>query len=212
MRRGFEIFTTTSGKEALKLHAEHHFDLIFIDFKLTDMNGCILCSLIREREDSRNVPIIITCHNFPGSIDRVEQSGANVMILKPVEPINLLEKIGSFLDVQLGRSRRVILDVLVISKASGLENEFMCHSHDISNTGILLETEQLLAAGSSITCRFTLPNVCQIETEGKIARCMTAQECDYLYGVNFVAMPLSCRNAIDSYIASLPNPLPSKVV
>lgn len=202
MRRGFQIFTTTSGQEALKLHKEHQFDLIFTDFKLADMNGCILCTLIREQEESQPVPIIITCHNLPGSIERVEQCGASVMLLKPIEPIRLMETIGSFLDVQLGRSKRVILKVLVFSKARDLE--FLCYSHDLSSTGILLETKQKLEAGSRIICRFTLPHVCQIETEGEIARSMIAPECDHLYGVKFISMPYSDRKAIDSYIASFP--------
>jgi CheY-like chemotaxis protein len=204
MRRGFQLFTTSSGKEALELHREHHFDLIFTDFKLEDMNGCIFCSLIREREDSIDVPIIISCHNFPGSIERVEHSGANAMLLKPIEPIKLMETIGSFLDIQVGRSKRVVLKVKVFSKAGERELEFICLSHDVSSTGILLETDQILEVGSQITCQFTLPNVCQIETEGKVARSMTALACDNLYGVKFIAMSLSNRRAIDSYIASFP--------
>jgi len=202
MRRGFQLFSATSGAEALKLHEEHHFDLILADLKLEDMGGCTLCSLIRKGESSQHVPIIITCHNIPGSIERVEQSSASAMLIKPVDPFNLLETVGGFIDMQIGRSKRVVLNVKVISKAH--MQEFFCLSHDISNTGILFETDYQLALGSRITCQFTLSGICRIEAEGEITRFMIAAECKNIYGVKFIALPLTCRKAIDTYIASIP--------
>jgi CheY-like chemotaxis protein len=198
MMRGFRLFTETTGAEALKLHELHHFDLILSDFKLEDMSGCTLCSLIRIKDE--NVPIILTCHNLPGSIERVEQSGATAMLLKPLDPISLLETMGSYLGLQLGRSKRVVLRVRVFSRTSALE--FYCYSHDISSTGILLETGYHLELANRIICQFTLPNSCEIETEGEIVRCMTALECENLYGVAFIGLPLSSRKAIDNYVAS----------
>jgi len=201
MRRGFQLFTAPSGSESLKLHEKHDFDLILADFKLDDMCGCTLCSLIRKKETSRHVPIILTCHNIAGSIERVEQSGADAMLLKPIDPMYLLETLGNFLGLQLGRSKRVVLKVTVFSRDQLLE--FTCFSHDISNTGILLETDHQLALRSRIICRFTLSDTCEIEAEGQIIRCMSGVERENIYGVKFIALPLSCRRAIDSYVASI---------
>lgn len=200
MRRGFRLFSVTTGAEALKLNKEYQFDLILADLKLEDMGGSTLCSLVRKDENSRNVPVILFCHNIPGSIERIEQSSASAMLIKPIDPIKLLETVGSYLDLQLGRSKRVVLHVKVVSKKLGLE--FFCFSHDISNTGILLETEFQLALGSRIVCQFNLPGSCQIEIEGEITRCMSALECENLYGVKFIDLPLSARRAIDDYINS----------
>lgn len=200
MRRGFQLFTALSGSESLKLHEEFDFDLILADFKLDDMCGCTLCSLIRKKETSRHVPIILTCHNIEGSIERVEQSGADAMLLKPIDPMHLMDTLGSFLGLQLGRSKRVILKVTVFSKDQLME--FTCLSHDISNTGILLETDHQLALKSRIICRFTLPDTCHIEAEGQVIRCMSGAECENIYGVKFIALPLSSRKAIDGYVAS----------
>jgi CheY-like chemotaxis protein len=202
--RGFRLFTAASGTDAFKLHKEHNVDLILLDFKLEEMSGCTFCRLIRKGKDSPLVPIIMTCHNIPGSIESAEQSGADVVLIKPVEPLKLMETIGRFLDLEIGRNKRVVLKVKVVSKIYGLE--FSCLSHDISNTGILLETDYELALGSHIVCQFSLPNVCQIETEGVITRFMIAADCKNLYGVKFVALPLSARKNIDSFIASMPPP------
>ena len=203
MRMGFKLFSVTTGAEALKLNKEYHFDLILADLKLEDMGGGTLCTLVRKEETSRDVPVILICHNIPGSIERIEQSSATAMLIKPVDPIKLLETVGSYLDLQLVRNKRVVLQVKVLSKKSGLE--FFCFSHDISNTGILLETEFQLALGSRITCQFTLPGSCQIEPEGEVIRCMSALECENLYGVKFVNLPTYSRRAIDDYINSTAN-------
>lgn len=202
MRRGFQIYTAMSGAEAFALHDRHHFDLILVDYKLEEMGGCTFCTLVRKAENTSRTPIIITCHNLPGSIESVEQCGADIILIKPLEPIRLMENIGSFLGLQIGRSKRVVLKVKVLSKI--YELEFYCFSHDISHTGILLETGFDLALGSQITCLFTLPNICEIEVVGVITRFMTAVGCENLYGVKFVALPLSSRRAIDNYIASIP--------
>ena len=202
--RGFLLFTASSGTDALKLHKEHNFDLILLDFKLEEMSGCTFCHLIRKGKYSPQVPIIMTCHNIPGSIESAEQSGADVVLIKPIEPLKLMETIGSFLDLVIGRNKRVVLEVKVVSKIYGLE--FSCLSHDISNTGILLETDYDLALGSHIVCQFFLPNICQIETGGVITRFMIAADCKNLYGVKFVDLPLSARKNIDNFIASMPTP------
>ncbi len=203
MRRGFQLFTATSGGQALNLLDNHHFDLIIADFKLDDMSGCTLCSLIRKEDKFKHLPVILACHNIPGSIERVEQSGATAMLLKPIDPLQMLETIGSFIGLHLGRSKRVVLKVKVVSTEANLE--FFCYSHDISNTGILLETDYQLALRSRINCQFTLPDLYQIETDGEIIRCMSAMECENLYGVKFIALPLSCRRAIDNYVAATEN-------
>lgn len=198
--RGFSIFTAKNGGDALNLHKEHHFDLILADFKLEEMGGCTLCSLIRKGEDAPKVPIIITCHNFPGSIERVSECGASRMLLKPIEPISLMEAVSEFLDSSLVRSRRVVLKVNVLSTA--YDQEFICYSHDLSNTGILLETDYQLAIGSRITCKFTLENISDIEAEGEVTRMLSGLECENLYGVKFIALPLSCHKNIDRFISA----------
>jgi CheY-like chemotaxis protein len=202
-QRGFQLVTLNSGTEALKLHLEYNFDLILADLQLEDMSGCTLCSLIRQEENVRHIPVILICHNISGSINRIEQSGASAMLLKPIEPVQLLETIGSFIDLQMVRSSRVMLNVKVLSKKSDLE--FFCFSHDISKTGILLETEYQLDLGSRIFCQFNLPDSRQIEIEGEVTRSLNSWECKTLYGVKFVAVPMPYRKEIDTYVAAHAN-------
>jgi len=200
LKRGFQLFTATSGAEALKLHHEHFFDLILSDLELEDMGGNKFCSLTHSGESLRYVPVILTCHNIPASIEKVRRSGASAILIKPIDPLQLVETIGRFIDLQIGKSKRVVLKVTVISRKH--EQEFTCFSHDLSNTGILLETDYQLELGNRIVCRFALPGSCQIEAEGEVIRSMCTLEGKALYGVKFIDLPLSCRRGIDDYVAS----------
>src|SRR6185369_4455720 len=206
MKRGFHLITAKSGEEALRLNKDSQLDLILSDVQMEDMSGCTLCSLIQSDDKVRHVPVIVSCHDTQWNIEKVMQSGASGFILKPIDPIQLMEAIGGFVGLQLGRSKRVVLKVRVVSKDQNLE--FFCFSHDISNSGILFETGHQLLLSSRIICQFTLPGSCSIETEGKVVRKMSVSEND-LYGVKFIALRFSFRRAIDKYIASIPDPLPS---
>jgi c-di-GMP-binding flagellar brake protein YcgR len=86
----------------------------------------------------------------------------------------------------------------VLSKKSALE--FFCFSHDISTTGILLETEHQLDLGSRIHCQFNLPDSCLIETEGEVVRMLNSAEDLHLYGVKFIGLAPSYRRAIETYV------------
>lgn len=200
LKRGFQLFTATSGAEALKLHEEHFFDLILSDLELEDMAGNKFCSLAHTGDAFWHVPVILTCHNTPASIEKVRQSGASAILVKPIDPIQLVETIGRFIDLQIGKSKRVILKVTVMSRKDG--QEFTCFSHDLSNTGILLETDYHLELGNRIVCRFTLPGSYQIEAEGEVIRSMCTLEGNSLYGIKFIDLSLSFRRWIDDYVAS----------
>lgn len=200
MTRGFQLLTATGGAEALKLHKEYFFDLILADLELEGMDGNRFCSLLRAEENLRHVPVILICHNISSSIERVKQSNASAIIMKPIDPIQLVETIGRFIDVQIGRNKRVVLKVVVISK--NYAHEFTCFSHDLSTTGILIETEYHLELCSRIVCRFSLPGSCQIETAGEVVRSLSTLDSKCLYGIKFFNLPLSCRRGINDYVAS----------
>jgi len=200
-QRGFRLFTATSGAEALKLHEEHQFDLIFADLQLEDMGGYTLCSLVRRQEKSGQIPFILISLNIAGSIERAEQSGASAILLRPIESVQLMETIGGFLDLQMTRSRRVMFTAQIFIKLA--ERQLCCLSHDISNTGILVETGSLLATGSRIVCRFTLPGSHQVETEGEVVRHENTVEYECRYGIKFINLAVSDSRAIDNYAASI---------
>jgi len=202
--RGFQLYTVTSGTEALKLHKEGLFDLILADLKLEDMCGCTLFSLVRSETGSQHVPFVLICHKISGSIERVEQCSASATLVKPIDPIQLIETIGTLLEMPIGRSKRVVLNVRVLVKKTELE--FYCLSRDISTTGILLEAEYHLELGTRIICQFTLQGFNRIETEGEVVRYVNKLEDEALYGVKFIDLPRHSLKDIERYLATIVTP------
>lgn len=191
-------FNTTRGSDACRLHAEQHFNLILADFKLADMAGCTLCTHIRKTGD---VPIILACQHTPKSLDQVEQSGASALLMKPINPQDLLETVGNFLDMQLIRYKREPLrtNVTIINN----DAEFSGLSHNLSSSGLLFESGLHHILGSRIRCRFTLPGADCIDAEVEVVRRIRVSQDCFHYGVKFIALPPVCQKAIDSYVTTI---------
>lgn len=197
--RGFEVRSAATGTDALRRQRENGFDLILSELELDDMDGCTLCQRVRQLDGSQQLPVILVCYDNGASIRKIERSGASAMLLKPLEPAQLLGVVGSFLDMNLSRSVRVAIIVTVVSITEHFE--FVCISRDISNTGMLLETTQRLTLGSRIVCRFTLPDSIAIEASGEVVRCVSEPGEGSHYGVKFIALKPGFRLAIDEYVA-----------
>lgn len=198
MSQELQFFTSSSGLEALKLHEEHNFDLILCDLELDDMDGCGFCSEVHKMQMSHLVPVILICYDSAESIARVKKSAASAILLRPINPTHLLVTIGSFLDMQLARKKRIVLHVPVLNKTQGFE--FLSNSRDVSITGILLETEFEIKIGSQITCHFHLPDIGQIEPKGEVIRSFISNKGKKLYGVKFIELPVATRRAIERYV------------
>jgi CheY-like chemotaxis protein len=198
MNKGFRFFTATSGSETLRLHQEHLFDLILSDLELEDMDGCALCFEIRRTESPQPVSVVLICSDTAENLEKVKQSDATAMLVRPIRPTQLLVTIGSIIDMQLARSKRVEYRSDVLAKKQDME--FFCVSHDISATGILLETQYQLSQGERISCQFSLFNTCHTQT-GEVARCIASSRGNMLYGIKFIEIPSPKRSAIEKYVA-----------
>jgi len=209
VRRGFKLNAVTTGAEVLDLHRKYNFDLILADHKLVDMFGYALCSKIGAIEPSRQIPLIVVSQNSPKEVKRATESGASAVLIKPVDPKKLLDTITAFMDIQLLRSKRITFDADVLCRKSELE--FLCHSQDISNTGILLESDQL-SLGNRVRCQFALADSGLIEAEGEVVRSIITCEGKNLYGVKFTDISKSYLRAIISFIVSTAIAIPDRLI
>ncbi|MPZ75084.1 MAG: response regulator [Deltaproteobacteria bacterium] len=98
---GRNIFTASSGTEALRHLLREDFALIMLDVRLPVMDGFETAALIRQRERFRYTPII-----FISAIDTLESdifrgaaSGAVDYLFKPVVPQVLQSKVSVFVDL-----------------------------------------------------------------------------------------------------------------
>lgn len=200
-RSDFRIFTAESSVDAMALVNSEVIDLILLDIQLSDQTGETFCNQVCRMElDPRSV-ILLVCQDSNDDFQRLKESGADALIARPIKPLQLIKTVGQFLTVQLVRSRRVSLRVKVISRKDAVE--FFCLSHNISLTGMLIETEFSLELGCNIICQFSIPGSIDVESEGEIVRSARTMDGAHQYGIHFTSLNRAFRHEIDLYIASI---------
>lgn len=91
---GYDTTVAPSAVEALELVRRAQFDIVVSDIGMPQMNGYELAQRIRELPGYKDVPMIaITGFAMFKDREQALQSGFNVHLSKPVNPITLLELI-----------------------------------------------------------------------------------------------------------------------
>lgn len=95
----FNLIHARNGREAVELYHRYHPDLILMDLKMPDMNGYEATAEIRK--DNQEIPIIaVTAFAFAEDEQRVQQSGFNAYVSKPIKPVQLIKTIQTHLTEQ----------------------------------------------------------------------------------------------------------------
>jgi two-component system, sensor histidine kinase and response regulator len=95
-KRGHHVVVANTGHEAVALAAGQHFDLIFMDIQMPEMDGLEATRRIRLRdpERGRRVPIIaMTAQAMKGMRERCLSVGMDDYLVKPVRAREIYDKI-----------------------------------------------------------------------------------------------------------------------
>lgn len=157
---GYDVALASDGEEALTLVAEQVPDLIILDWMLPKVSGIEVCRRLRNRTETRNVPIIMLTARGEES-DRIRglDTGADDYVIKPFAMSELSARIRAVLRrIRPGLSEdRVHRGDLVIDRVahrvrrSGEEihlgpTEFRLLDHFMQHPGRVFSREQLLDA------------------------------------------------------------------
>lgn len=99
--QSIEAVVAASGAEALTLWREQHFDMIFMDIQMPEMDGIATTRLIREEESGgRRTPIIaLTAHVGTEEKARLLSAGLDDYLSKPVSEAQLAHTIKRWMEV-----------------------------------------------------------------------------------------------------------------
>lgn len=100
-RPDYRLIKANSGSEALKHVLEDDFAVILMDVQMPEMDGFETASVIKQRERSREIPIIfITAINKDDQyVYRGYEVGAVDYIFKPFDPMVVKSKVGVFVEL-----------------------------------------------------------------------------------------------------------------
>jgi PAS domain S-box-containing protein len=98
---GYRLVEATSGAEALRAILNHDFGLILLDVCLPGMDGFEVAAMIKQRERSKDIPIIFLT---AGGLDeetfhRAYQVGAADYLIKPISREMVRAKVAVFVDL-----------------------------------------------------------------------------------------------------------------
>lgn len=132
-KQGYEVLTAAGGEEALRQFRSYPVQLVLIDHRMEDMNGDEL--LARLRENSPLVrAIMITAYGSVATAVRVMQLGADDFLEKPVDLLELLEKI-----------RSIEQDVIAAEEADEVTSSLQRHPLPLNIIGSSREMQELLS-------------------------------------------------------------------
>lgn len=92
----FSVITAASGVECLEVAQESQPDMILLDVQMPDMDGYAVLEKLREREDTRTIPVIFITARYrdPDRVARGLELGAFDYIAKPIDDDVLLTKVA----------------------------------------------------------------------------------------------------------------------
>src|SRR3989304_1417057 len=105
-RSNIQLFTASSGQEAIDIHKKEKVDIILCDLYMPGMTGKEVCKIIRDDSSLNKVSIIIITTSAK-DIDECLAAGANDVILKPINPSEFMQKVGKYINVPVRRDIRI---------------------------------------------------------------------------------------------------------
>ena len=159
-KEGYSVTMAGDGEEALLLVDEKLPDLIVLDWMLPKLSGIEVCRRLRQRNETRNVPIImLTARGEETDRIRGLDTGADDYVVKPFSMTELAARIRAVLrrlrpglaEDRVRRGDIVIDRVAHRVKRGGQEvhlgpTEFRLLDHLMQNPGRVFSREQLLDA------------------------------------------------------------------
>ena len=98
--KGYDAIEAESGEYALEIINKEKPDLILLDIAMPDMDGYEVCKLLKENEETKNIPIIFLT-GLGGNLENKLQSlmvGGADYIQKPFDGNELLKRIKKILN------------------------------------------------------------------------------------------------------------------
>ncbi len=94
----FEVRTAASGYDAGMITHEFRPDVMLLDFKLPDVNGNVVCKIVRSQPEFEHMKVIIISGVADrDEIDELMQAGADDFIRKPFEIDHVISRMAEML-------------------------------------------------------------------------------------------------------------------
>jgi two-component system, OmpR family, alkaline phosphatase synthesis response regulator PhoP len=95
---GHNIETAVNGQKAIEAVAKSRPDLILLDIMMPELNGIEACRHLKSDRATKDIPIVmVTTKGEPEMVEQAFEAGCNDFITKPVDKMELLGKVKTYL-------------------------------------------------------------------------------------------------------------------
>lgn len=102
---GVRIITAANGEQTLEAVDRDRPNLILLDVMMPKRSGFEVCRRLKQDERTRDIPImIVTALNEQADLDRAQELGADDIISKPVNKLDLVSRVKRLLEHRVGEA------------------------------------------------------------------------------------------------------------
>lgn len=144
---GYDVSTAASGKEAIAAVQRSFFDVILMDYNLTDSTGIDVIKQIRGFNSDSQI-LMLTAHASLDTALKAIQESVYDFLTKPVDFNHLKHRIGKAIEkLRLEQKNRQLIEEL--SYFNQMKSKFMSmSSHDLSNSLMTLQVSFEMLSGT----------------------------------------------------------------
>ena len=102
-RGGYDVVAAATGEEGLRIAIQERPFFIVMDINLPVMDGLETIRCIRASDADGGIPIVaLTSYAMEGDRKRIMEAGCNAYFEKPIDPLTIVERIESALEISRG--------------------------------------------------------------------------------------------------------------
>jgi response regulator RpfG family c-di-GMP phosphodiesterase len=201
-RRDTVIITALAGSDGLAKARSEQPQLIMFGYDLFDMTAPEFCREIRNADETRSISLLLVCDRAHDEHrDLCMSAGCNDVVYRPLQKVELDEKVQRLTSIPVRRQLRTITKIEVSMEKNG--RFVLGRSVNISANGMLLEVDRMLPADGVVRLHFYLPGdpkplqlqaeILRAEFTGTLAK----------YGLRFDSPTEDERERIERYVTRL---------
>ncbi|NCC50290.1 MAG: response regulator [Spartobacteria bacterium] len=98
---GYETLMAVTGREGYERAVAELPDFVILDIQLPDILGTEVLQMLRATPTTAHIPVIaMTSFAMAGDEERLLAAGCDGYIEKPINPDNVMERIGQIIEVE----------------------------------------------------------------------------------------------------------------
>jgi DNA-binding response OmpR family regulator len=205
-KMGVYVRPAASYDEATKILASEEIDIIVVNMDYKPVDSTQVTKHLKTMEKYKAIPIVLTSVQTSARIrNSAIDAGADLFVEQPLPRQYFIEKIKQLLDQKTRTTERVDIHGHAVFTLNG--KQLSCPIGDLSNSGILLTTNEEYESGVSITLEFDIPGQKKtIKVDGEIVRQIKLSnkhpDRQTGIGIKFVKFHGDSEKRLEKYIAT----------